>query len=247
MHDTDRSNVLSASGFTNTNVEHHQWAARVVAEARSVFGEAPIDAHIWAYREQGCDYLSCDLSSSGTWLPVTICADGDTYFPDISGGAAEADACDMPDALHIAGLIVRSLDARVTLGRGQNELNDEVVSPPRRPGQTSGPIDLAFNSGGAVDQKADVIFDPHGAKTHPNIAAVEQYLGGIGTLVFDDDTLQFAEHKSFPDTVYSPRLSEEQLETFCQEHLDRYEAYFKENFEAIERGDEKPPIGRFWE
>ena len=92
-----------------------------------------------------------------------------------------------------------------------------------------------------------ITFDPNGSVDFPHIAAVEGLLGGIGRLVFSDGTVQFAEEDSFPDVVYSPRMAEEDLEIFCKANLDYYEQYFEQNFDAIDAGNELPPIRRFWE
>lgn len=91
-----------------------------------------------------------------------------------------------------------------------------------------------------------ITFDPDGCKNFPNTAYVESFLGGIGRLCFPDGTLQFAENETYPDIVYSPRLSEEKLEQFCKDNLAKYEAYFEANFDAIDQGDELPPIEPFW-
>ncbi|SHO23807.1 Putative transmembrane protein [Moritella viscosa] len=91
-----------------------------------------------------------------------------------------------------------------------------------------------------------VTFNPDGGNTHPNIAMVEGLLGGVGRLVFPDGTVQFAENETYPDVVYSPRLTEDELEVFCESNLSKYEAYFETNIEAIDKGDELPPINVFW-
>ena len=91
-----------------------------------------------------------------------------------------------------------------------------------------------------------ITFDPAGADTYQNITAVEGLLGGVGRLVFPDGTLQFAENETYPDVVYSPRLSVDQLEEFCKSNMKRYEDYFDEHFEAIDAGDKLQPITRFW-
>lgn len=90
------------------------------------------------------------------------------------------------------------------------------------------------------------IFDPDGANNFPSTALVENYLGGVGCLMFPDGTVQFAENETYPGIVYSPRLTEEQLEDFCEDNIDKYEAYFNDNFKAIDAGDEVPPIDNFW-
>lgn len=90
------------------------------------------------------------------------------------------------------------------------------------------------------------IFDPDGAKKYPHIAIVEQFLGGIGRLVFEDGTVQFAENETYPKIVYSPRLSEAEMESFCKENLSHYEKYFDENINAIDAGNALPEIDKFW-
>lgn len=92
-----------------------------------------------------------------------------------------------------------------------------------------------------------VTFDPNGSINYPFIAAVEGLLGGIGRLMFPDGTVQFAENETYPGVVYSPRLTEDRLESFCKANLHYYEKYFDDNFDTIDAGDELPPINRFWE
>ena len=144
FEENSESNYLPASGFTKTNMAHHQWVGKVVKEALTLFGERPVKARVWAYRESEYHHLSCDLFAGDSLFPVTICACGESYLHDVMDGGAEADVCDMPDALHIAGMIVRALSADVELGLGQNEVNQQVLAQPLSPGQTNGPINLRF-------------------------------------------------------------------------------------------------------
>ena len=92
-----------------------------------------------------------------------------------------------------------------------------------------------------------VYFEPDTANAFPFTSQVECYLGGVGQLVFGDGTFQFAENKTFPEIVYSPRLTEIEMESFCKENISFYEKYFNENRDAIDLGDDLPPIVRFWE
>lgn len=91
-----------------------------------------------------------------------------------------------------------------------------------------------------------ITFDIEGATKYPNIAMVEVLLGGIGLLCFPDGTVQFAENETYPDIVYSPRLTERELDKFCFDNLPKYEVYFGKNSDAIDKGDELPPIEQFW-
>jgi len=81
----------------------------------------------------------------------------------------------------------------------------------------------------------------------PAIAEVEVLLGGIGRLQFPDGTYQFAENETYPEIVYSPRLTEKELEDFCREHMDKYQAFNDQHHDVIESGGDIPPINRFWE
>lgn len=144
----DNASYLPASGFTHTHLDVHSWAGKVVGLARSVFGEERVTARLWAYREQGRQHLSCDLCVKGNSkisLPITICAEGKHYFPDIKGGAAEADTYDMAEALHLAGLITEALNATIEVGLKCNEINEEILEEPLSEGQTNGKVDLSFN------------------------------------------------------------------------------------------------------
>lgn len=98
-----------------------------------------------------------------------------------------------------------------------------------------------------MNQNDTVFFDPSGLDRYPNIAAVESFLGGVGRLVFPDGTHQFAESDDYPDVVYSPRLTEDDLEAFCEKHIHKYEEHFEKHFERIYQRELAPPIERFWE
>lgn len=91
-----------------------------------------------------------------------------------------------------------------------------------------------------------IVFDPDGFKKHSYIAEVEVLLGGIGRLCFPDGTFQFAENETYPDIVYSPRLTEDELEIFCEENLNHYIAYYEMHREKIDAYKEAPPIAKFW-
>lgn len=89
-------------------------------------------------------------------------------------------------------------------------------------------------------------FNPAGTRQCPCTSMVEVLLGGIGRLMFDDGTHQFAENETFPEIVYSPRLAPAALEEFCRQNLAAYEAHHAKHKDAINDGD-APAIVRFWE
>jgi hypothetical protein len=97
------------------------------------------------------------------------------------------------------------------------------------------------------NNSAPVYFEPDKVDQFPFSALVENYLGGVGQLIFGDGTFQFAENNTYPEVVYSPRLSEEDLEKFCEENIAHYETYFENHLDAINEGKNIPPIERFWE
>ncbi|MCK8335977.1 hypothetical protein LXA54_16945 [Erwinia amylovora] len=138
-----RISELPPSGFTMTNTELHDAAKRIVTAARQYFGvsPAPLEAHVWAYRFDGCTMLSCDLQSLcdvTKAMPITITASGflEVTHPD------QPQVYDMAEALHLVGLVTRSLNAKVVIGRVENETNDNVLHKPLKVNETNGCIEL---------------------------------------------------------------------------------------------------------
>jgi hypothetical protein len=89
-------------------------------------------------------------------------------------------------------------------------------------------------------------FNPAAGRLYPCTARVEVLLGGVGRLMFDDGTHQFAENETYPDIVYSPRLAPADLEAFCEQNMVAYENHHVDHRHAINDGD-APAITRFWE
>lgn len=71
---------------------------------------------------------------------------------------------------------------------------------------------------------------------------MEVYLGGIGRVVYLDDTQQFLDESG---NEFSPRLAESALAKFCIENIEMYERFYKENISLIIRG-KTPKIKSFW-
>lgn len=138
-----RVSELPPSGFTMTQTELHNAAKQIVFKAREIFGRrpAPLEARVWAYRIDGCSMLCCDLHQMGDVtknMPITVTASGllELSHPD------EPQVYDMPEALHLVGLITRALGANVVIGRGANEVNSAVLQKPLKDGETNGPVEL---------------------------------------------------------------------------------------------------------
>lgn len=134
---------LPPSGFTRTITEVHEWASAVAIAARQHLSGA-ISVHLWAYRHGQHQTLSCDLfDSSGGVYCVGLHAVGQYDLTAAHPQDAEALVPDLVDAMHIAGIIIRALDAEVTVGRYINEVNEEVLAQPLGPGHTNGPMAIA--------------------------------------------------------------------------------------------------------
>jgi len=132
---------LPPSGFTVTNTKLHKAAGRIVEQARHHFGDSSLKACVWAYRHDDCLMLSCDLFAEGDEkksMPVTITASEELELSSWD----EPEVYDMAEAVHLAGLITKALDAKVIIGRGSNETNPAVLIKPLEDKQTNGEIYL---------------------------------------------------------------------------------------------------------
>ena len=131
---------LNPTAFTFTDKEIHDCAGKIVKQAKEIFNAAPVTARVWSFRHDGYEMISCDLSDQGEtkWMPIVITATGEQMLEIID----EPEVFDMTEALHLAGLIVRAMDAKVIVGRGQNEINPEVLAKPLIGRETNGKINL---------------------------------------------------------------------------------------------------------
>lgn len=77
---------------------------------------------------------------------------------------------------------------------------------------------------------------------HPIFADIEVYLGGVGRISFEDDTVQFVDEEG---NIFSPRLPEEELAEFCKVNLSRYEAFHEANEILIDQG-QRASMTPFW-
>ncbi len=131
---------LEPSGFTETNSALHECAGKIVSNARELFKSEPVIAQVWSYRWGGYDTISCDLFTAERedCMPVTITATGRQMLDYLD----EPDVFDMAEALHLAGMITKALDAKVIIGLGKNEVNTALLSKPLTDGHTNGEINL---------------------------------------------------------------------------------------------------------
>lgn len=134
---------LPPSGFTRTITEVHEWADAVVTAARKHLS-GPVSVHLWAYRHGLHQTLSCDLFDNfGGVYCVGLHAADQYVLTAAHPQDAEAMVPDLVDATHIAGIIIRALDAAVSVGRYVNEVNEAVLAQPLGPGHTNGPMAIA--------------------------------------------------------------------------------------------------------
>ncbi|HGP2725773.1 TPA: hypothetical protein ACLGO4_004587 [Salmonella enterica] len=126
--EAQRLSGLFPSGLTMTNTELHNAAKRIVERAKTYFGShpAPLQAHVWSYRYEGCSMLSCDLNIEGDVtkiMPITVSASGELETSIID----EPQVYDMAEALHLVSMITTALNAKVIVGRRANEMNSDVL------------------------------------------------------------------------------------------------------------------------
>lgn len=131
---------LEPSGFTETNKALHDCAGEMVKKAKAMFKSEPVIAQVWSYRWGGYDMISCDLFSQDRTvsMPVTISAVERQMLEYLD----EPEVFDMAEAVHLAGLITKALDAKVIVGLGRNEVNPDVLTKPLGKDHTNGEINL---------------------------------------------------------------------------------------------------------
>jgi hypothetical protein len=136
----NKLSVLEPSGFTNTNIELHDCAKRLVDKAKALFKYEHLKAKVWSYRWDDSMVLTCDLFSltSELSMTITISAVGRLMLDYLD----EPEVYDMTEAVHLVGLITKALDAKVLVGRGDNEINTAILDNPLSEGQTNGTINL---------------------------------------------------------------------------------------------------------
>jgi hypothetical protein len=129
---------LPASGFTRTTNDVYDWAKAVVTKVKEKLPEGQINAAVWAYREQGYE-----------WLAVCFHRDDDdtydlgfTIGEDHSFHLVEPGVPDMTEALHMVGILCEALAAKIQIGRRCNEVNPYCTQEEWRPGQTNGQLVL---------------------------------------------------------------------------------------------------------
>ncbi|MFP1744398.1 hypothetical protein [Lonsdalea quercina] len=132
---------LPPSGFTDTNQNLHNAASIIVKNVRAFFGNRQIKCSVWAYRYEDSLMLSCDITADeiNDSVPITITATESKSNFIIWD---EPKVFDLAEALHLCGIITKSLNANVVLGKSMNEVNPLVLATPLKEGETNGEIKL---------------------------------------------------------------------------------------------------------
>lgn len=89
--------------------EVEQWADKIATEAKRVT-TGQITVSIYSYRYHHNEYLAADFSGSTGCLPLTFCTGFTHDFGD-----ADVDVPDMTEAIAMVGVVVKKLNALVTL------------------------------------------------------------------------------------------------------------------------------------
>jgi hypothetical protein len=115
---------LPASAVTVTPVEVLAWAERAVAAAKEALEGATPLVRLWPYRHGSCEYLCCDVTNAANDAAygITFVVDGCTDWEY----AYEPHVPDMPEALHMAGIVIAALNATVTVGRRGADVEEAV-------------------------------------------------------------------------------------------------------------------------
>lgn len=132
---------LHPNGHTHTNEQLHEYAERIVSAAKETFGDHQINAHVWSFRENGFEHTACKLSqydNCNIQIPLIISARIHHNFDNL----LNPHTSDTSEAMHLIGLITRSLHCRVTIGQTLNEENEQTLRTPLLSGETNKPIRL---------------------------------------------------------------------------------------------------------
>lgn len=114
----------------------------------------------------------------------------------------------------------------------------ELVSAP-----SSGP--LTERGLKAIRFFESVTFDPNGARDWPFTTEVEQLVTVAWLHEFEDGTQQFMDADQKPPRVYSPRLTPDALERFCEANIKAYREFHDSHEAALDRRESVPMVS-FW-
>lgn len=122
-----------------------------------------------------------------------------------------------------------------------NERTPDLEAAFSAPGQSADDRNSNANTLSRV-----VYFRPDEAAKYPHTTEVEFLLGGVARIIYPDGTEQFIDDDEEPWNVYSPRLTREELEHFCEKHRAHYQAFHKAHERQLIRC-ERVAMNPFWE
>lgn len=126
--------ALDASGCTDTPPDVLKWAREVGAVVKQKLS-APRTVYLWTYRRYGYEMLMCDFYDEHDNHYPLIFTSGFNHNFNLEEPAVP----DLAEAVHMAGILVEALDAKVAeIGRRGNEVNPDTLSRPLRAGETNG-------------------------------------------------------------------------------------------------------------
>lgn len=117
--------TLTSSGETKTPTPAFNHASTLVRHVREKIPDASYKAKIWPYRFSGTAYLCVDVEGvlTGETYPITLRIADEMNLGSIDEPAFE----DMADALHYAGILTQGLEAALSLGLDQLEINADIT------------------------------------------------------------------------------------------------------------------------
>lgn len=138
---------LPSSGFTHTDTAAHGWCLDRAGEIRQKFKNeidaGTLVANIFPYRHYDQEYVALDFWDDSGKNPDAYPITFNVGFSEPRfESASDPFVQDMVEALHLAGIILASLNIKPSVGRQENELNHGVLAEPLKPGQTNGRISL---------------------------------------------------------------------------------------------------------
>lgn len=116
---------LLVDGSTMNNIGLEFYVQQLSQAIKKEMNQDSLVIHIWPYREGNNEFLACDIFKSETKeigdfkrkaIPITISAINENSLSSLDNPIVY----DMTEAIHLAGLLSRKLNAKIILGRESN-------------------------------------------------------------------------------------------------------------------------------
>lgn len=203
-------------------------AAWCQVNTKGVFDVSPVTAYGVTCEACHCDYCFKLTPAQRAW------PEGDTMV-------LSCPACCQPVAVQLA--TVREEDLPYRPDTCEECFADFDVYPD---GSTKmDPVQEKRHKGVDRSLLHSLEFDPNGARDWPFTTEVEMLLTVPWLRLFEDGTQQFLNSDEEPHLSYSPRLSPQDLESFCETNIEAYRSFHSAHEEALDRR-ERVPMTPFW-